>query len=177
MSKLKCSIVEDLMPLYIEDLLSEETKKEIELHLDECEDCKEVYDELKEDVNLEYEKKIDLKEDEYEELKTDTLNSIKNYLNKIKYILIIFSMAVSVGISILGNGFLSTIPWIIIIPFVLGLLYKENMLIIATALIFNILFNIVLQSAYAIIFDSIYILLCTGAGLFLAISIKNLKTN
>ena len=177
MSKLKCSIVEDLMPLYIEDLLNEETKKEIELHLDECEDCKEVYDELKEDVNLGYEKKIDLKEDEYEELKTDTLDSIKNYLNKIKYILIIFSMAVSVGISILGNGFLSTIPWIIIIPFVLGLLYKENMLIIATALIFNILFNIVLQSAYAIIFDSIYILLCTGAGLFLAISIKNLKTN
>ena len=128
-------------------------------------------------MNLGYEKKIDLKEDEYEELKTDTLDSIKNYLNKIKYILIIFSMAVSVGISILGHGFLSTIPWIIIIPFVLGLLYKENMLIIATALIFNILFNIVLQSAYAIIFDSIYILLCTGAGLFLAISIKNLKTN
>ncbi|MBU5335215.1 zf-HC2 domain-containing protein [Intestinibacter bartlettii] len=177
MSKLKCSIVEDLMPLYIEDLLSEETKKDIELHLDECEDCKEVYDELKEDVNLEYEKKIDLKEDEYEELKTDTLDSIKNYLNKIKYILIIFSMAVSVGISILGNGFLSTIPWIVIIPFVLRLLYKENILIIATAFIFNVLFNIVLQSADAIIFDSIYILLCTGAGLFLASSIKNLKTN
>lgn len=177
MSKLKCSIVEDLMPLYIEDLLSEETKKEIELHLDECEDCKEVYDELKEDVNLEYEKKIDLKEDEYEELKTDTLDSIKNYLNKIKYILIIFSMAVSVGISILGNGFLSTIPWIIIIPFVLGLLYKENMLIIATALIFNILFNIILQKPDYIIFTSIYILVWTGAGLFLASSIKNLKTN
>ena len=177
MSKLKCSIVEDLMPLYIEDLLSEETKKEIELHLDECKDCKEVYDELKEDVNLGYEKKIDLKEDEYEELKTDTLDSIKNYLNKIKYILIIFSMAVSVGISILGNGFLSTIPWIIIIPFVLGLLYKENMLIIATALIFNILFNIILQKPDCIIFTSIYILLCTGAGLFLADSIKNLKTN
>ena len=100
MSKLKCSIVEDLMPLYIEDLLSEETKKERELHLDECEDCKEVYDELKKGVNLEYEKNMDLKEDEYEELKTDTLNSIKNYLNKIKYILIIFSIAVSVGISI-----------------------------------------------------------------------------
>lgn len=177
MSKLKCSIVEDLMPLYIEDLLSEETKKEIELHLDECEDCKEIYDELKEDVNLEYEKNMDLKEYEYEELKTDTLNSIKNYLNKIKYILIIFSMAVSVGISILGNGFLSTIPWIVIIPFVLGLLYKENMLIIATAFIFNVLFNIILQKPDYIIFASIYILLCTGAGLFLADSIKNLKTN
>ena len=177
MSKLKCSIVEDLMPLYIEDLLSEETKKEIELHLDECEDCKEVYDELKEDVNLGYEKKIDLKEDEYEELKTDTLDSIKNYLNKIKYILIIFSMAVSVGISILGNGFLSTIPWIIIIPFLLGLLYKENIFIISTALIFNILFNIILRKSDYIIFNSIFILLWTAVGLFLASSIKNLKTN
>ena len=83
MSKLKCSIVEDLMPLYIEDLLNEETKNDIELHLEECEDCKEVYDELKKGVNLEYEKNMDLKDDEYEELKTDTLNSIKNYLNKI----------------------------------------------------------------------------------------------
>ena len=82
--------------------------------------------------------------------------------------MIIFSIAVSVGISILGHGFLSTIPWIIIIPFVLGLLYKENMLIIATALIFNILFNIILQKPDYIIFTSIYILLCTGAGLFLA---------
>ena len=177
MSKLKCSIVEDLMPLYIEDLLNEETKKDIELHLDECEDCKEVYDELKKGVNLGYEKKIDLKEDEYENLKTDTLDSIKNYLNKIKYILIIFSMAVSVGISILGNGFLSTIPWIIIIPFLLGLLYKENIFIISTALIFNILFNIILQKSDYIIFNSIFILLWTAVGLFLASSIKNLKTN
>ena len=177
MSKLKCSIVEDLMPLYIEDLLSEETKKEIELHLDECEDCKEVYDELKKGVNLGYEKKIDLKEDEYIKLKIDTLDSIKNFFNKLKYILIIFSMAVSVGISILGHGFLSTIPWIIIIPFLLGLLYKENIFIISTALIFNILFNIILQKSDNIIFNSIFILLWTAVGLFLASSIKNLKTN
>ena len=42
---------------------------------------------------------------------------------------------------------------------------------------FNILFNIILQKPDYIIFTSIYILLCTGAGLFLADSIKNLKTN
>ena len=41
----------------------------------------------------------------------------------------------------------------------------KNMLIIATALIFNILFNIILQKPDYIIFTSIYILLCTGAGL------------
>ena len=67
MSKLKCSIVEDLMPLYIEDLLSEETKKEIELHLDECEDCKEVYDELKKTV-LEM-KKTGINEEDFNRMK------------------------------------------------------------------------------------------------------------
>ena len=56
MSKLKCNISEDLMPLYIEDILSEESKKDMELHLEECENCKKIYNELKEDVNLEYEK-------------------------------------------------------------------------------------------------------------------------
>ena len=58
MSKLKCNISEDLMPLYIEDILSEESKKDMELHLEECENCKKIYNELKEDVNLEYEKNM-----------------------------------------------------------------------------------------------------------------------
>lgn len=175
MDKLKCNIVGDLMPLYIEGLLSEDTMKEVKEHLKDCENCKRIYNELKEDISLSCEKNMDLEEGEYEKLKTDTLDSIKNYLNKIKYILIIFSIAVSVGISLLGNGFLSTIPWIIIIPFVLRFLYKENLVIILTALMFTVIFNVVLRSEDAIIFDFIYILLCTVAGVFLASSINDLS--
>ena len=37
---LPCYIVSDLLPLYQEDILSEATKKDIDEHLKECEDCK-----------------------------------------------------------------------------------------------------------------------------------------
>lgn len=37
---LPCYIVSDLLPLYQEDIVSEQTKKDIDEHLLECEDCK-----------------------------------------------------------------------------------------------------------------------------------------
>ena len=52
MSKLKCNVVEDLMPLYIDDLVSEDTKKDIEFHLSQCEDCRKICNQLKKEINL-----------------------------------------------------------------------------------------------------------------------------
>jgi len=43
---MKCNIVKDLMPLYLDDLCSEETKQELENHMKECEECKKIKDEL-----------------------------------------------------------------------------------------------------------------------------------
>ena len=42
-----CAIVKDLLPLYIEDMVSEETKLFINEHLKECEDCRNELDILK----------------------------------------------------------------------------------------------------------------------------------
>ena len=92
MSELKCNLVEDLMPLYIDDLVSDDTKKDIEAHLSECETCRSMCEELKKDINLDIRENINLNQEESEKLKTDTLNSINKYLNKIKYIFIIFSI-------------------------------------------------------------------------------------
>lgn len=38
--ELPCYVVSDLLPLYQDDILSEQTKKDIDEHLNECEDCK-----------------------------------------------------------------------------------------------------------------------------------------
>lgn len=38
-----CTIIRDIMPIYLEDECSEETKKLIEEHLQECEKCREYY--------------------------------------------------------------------------------------------------------------------------------------
>ena len=43
----ECAIVKDLLPLYIEDMVSEETKLFINEHLKECEDCRTELDILK----------------------------------------------------------------------------------------------------------------------------------
>lgn len=45
-NKITCYLVRDMLPQYAEDLLSPESKKDIEEHLNECEDCRGVYKQM-----------------------------------------------------------------------------------------------------------------------------------
>lgn len=47
---MKCEIIQDLLPSYIENLTSEESNKEIKNHLSDCEECKKVYQEMTAEV-------------------------------------------------------------------------------------------------------------------------------
>ena len=44
---MKCTIIQDLLPLYCDGLTSPDSNKEIEKHLTDCEKCREVYDDMK----------------------------------------------------------------------------------------------------------------------------------
>ena len=46
---MKCEIIKDLLPIYIEGLCSLETKEEVEAHLKNCPDCQKEYLQLKQD--------------------------------------------------------------------------------------------------------------------------------
>lgn len=46
--KRECSLIRDLLPLYVEQMVSEESKKIIEEHLAQCPSCKKVYEEMTE---------------------------------------------------------------------------------------------------------------------------------
>ena len=46
--KTSCSVIQDLLPLYAEDLTGEDSRALVEEHLVECEDCKKTLEELKE---------------------------------------------------------------------------------------------------------------------------------
>lgn len=48
----KCNLIEDLLPLYVEGLVSEETKQDIEKHLKECEKCLKIFKEMKNNNTL-----------------------------------------------------------------------------------------------------------------------------
>ena len=46
--KTPCSVIQDLLPLYAEDLTGEDSRKLVEDHLEECEACKQSLEDLKE---------------------------------------------------------------------------------------------------------------------------------
>ena len=47
MEKINCNVIQDILPLYIEDAVSEDTKELVEEHLQNCEICQRVYHETK----------------------------------------------------------------------------------------------------------------------------------
>lgn len=80
MKKVSCNVIQDLIPLYVEDMLSEDSKKLVERHLDECEECKEYVHELQMIESL--------------PIETDTkpLKNIKKVLRKKKWQAIVVSI-------------------------------------------------------------------------------------
>ncbi|WP_276888229.1 zf-HC2 domain-containing protein [Anaerococcus lactolyticus] len=66
--KYECDIVKDLMPLYIDDVLSENSKIFVKDHIDSCESCRKYYEKLSSEVKIpssKYARKADLKPLEY----------------------------------------------------------------------------------------------------------------
>ena len=48
--KIKCEVIRDLFPSYIDGLTSKESNQLIEEHLGECRECREYLDEMKEEL-------------------------------------------------------------------------------------------------------------------------------
>ena len=47
MSKISCNVIQDIMPLYVDEIVSEDTKKLVEEHLKECEDCRKKWKKMR----------------------------------------------------------------------------------------------------------------------------------
>ena len=93
--KLPCYIVSDLLPLYQDDILSEQTKTDIDKHLNECEECKKKL--------VEMETQIDVQNTNIE-LKSNPLKKVRFY-QKILTVLgavIAFILGACTPIAILG---------------------------------------------------------------------------
>lgn len=50
---MKCEIIRDLMPLYLDDVCSGETKQVVEEHLDECEECRKYIKQMQTELKIE----------------------------------------------------------------------------------------------------------------------------
>lgn len=52
MEKISCNIIKDLLPLYVDGILSEETTKMVEYHLETCKDCQKEYEVMRRELIL-----------------------------------------------------------------------------------------------------------------------------
>ncbi len=93
-NKKDCKIIIDLLPAYIDNLLSEESKNLVENHLKTCETCQKTYSEMTSEIQKE-----DIQN-------TENIKIIKKYKRKIKILKTLIVVAILVvlviGLSILG---------------------------------------------------------------------------
>lgn len=79
-NEINCNIVEDLLPAYIDSILSKESKTFVQKHLETCENCQKTYHQMtsslqKEDVE-----------------NTENIKTIKKYRKKIKALKILLTL-------------------------------------------------------------------------------------
>lgn len=87
-----CSMIEDLLPLYVEGLISEDTKNEIDNHLKNCNRCSKTLNEIKENEIVDLNKTM--QEDADEEMKAKEIKCIKN-IKRRTTLKIIFSVVIT----------------------------------------------------------------------------------
>ena len=90
--KRECKAIQDLLPNYIENLTSKETNNFIQEHLNECDDCKNVLENMKKNLEVNT-VKSDGREVKY----------IKKYNNRLKVLRNILLIIVIVFIFIIGR--------------------------------------------------------------------------
>ena len=99
-NKDKCKIVQDLLPNYIDKLTSEETNSFVKKHLDECNECHEIIENMKKDF-----------EKERNELNKKTIKYAKKYKRKVKHLWFIILLFILLFISLIAI-FRNNILWL-----------------------------------------------------------------
>ena len=100
--KLPCYIVSDLLPLYEEDILSEQTKRDIDEHLSECEECKKKIAAMQMPIEVSV-TEPEMKVNPFEKLKAYQ-NALVIFGAIVAFLVGIFSPIAVAGIKILIGG-------------------------------------------------------------------------
>lgn len=94
--KRECKVVQDLLPNYVEKLTNEETNKYIEEHIETCEECKKVLENMKKEIKMPDEEK-----------QKKEVKFLKKYNRKIKILSgIILAIIIIYGIIVIRNTFI-----------------------------------------------------------------------
>jgi len=93
--EINCNVIKDILPLYVENMVSEDTREIVENHIDKCTDCKKELEEMKIPQNI----PIDIN--------TTGFKSVKLKLSRERFKAIILSISLTMILLIIGINFLT----------------------------------------------------------------------
>ncbi len=94
MKKISCDIIKDVLPLYVDGVVSNATKEMVEEHLISCDSCRKEAELLKQDIILPTSKNIQLSE-------AKIFKKLKSHLRK-KNVIILVSTILATTLLIIG---------------------------------------------------------------------------
>lgn len=108
MNEINCSIITDILPLYIDDVVSAETRDFVKEHLSHCESCKREFEKLSQNVTIADNAAVRLKE-------ADPLRSFKKRIQCIRALavsaLLVLILLMTVPMPVRINRTISGIRW------------------------------------------------------------------
>lgn len=106
MKQISCNVIKDVLPLYLDDVVSQDTREMVEEHLESCDACRKEADILKSSVGLPADRSTKL-------LDARILKNLKKRLFKRKAVIAILSAAAAAAV-IFGVYCILTLPKIFI---------------------------------------------------------------
>ncbi len=91
MKKISCNIIKDILPLYVDEVVSEDTKEMVDEHLDSCASCREEAEMLKKNMILPSNRTIKISD-------ATIFKNIKRRFFKKKVIVSILSIAATIAV-------------------------------------------------------------------------------
>ncbi len=93
--KVKCAVINDLLPLYVDDVLSKESRELVEEHIKECESCRKMLENMKGKMNIPVNKELRMDE-------TKSLKGLKKIVTRYKWLTVVFAAVALIAIMFLA---------------------------------------------------------------------------
>lgn len=102
--KYPCDMIQDLLPLYLDGVCSEESRKAVEQHLAECLNCKEFYNTMCEADQV----NIDIHDANRERQKAASFQAVKKRILRKQILVAIIAVIMLIAITFIATGILKS---------------------------------------------------------------------
>lgn len=118
--KITCNVIKDILPLYVENMVSEDTSNIVKEHINNCNNCKKELESMRHSINLPIDTDI------------TPLRKIKASMGKKKIQTIVFTTMLTIAIIVAVIGFLTAPQYIPYHEGLVSFIENDNGLIIVT---------------------------------------------